>query len=519
MNHPFDLGNATIRDLPHVLVTRQAPKKDGQRCTYHKIFKADGLNGADYWIDRENSFLFDFESKKLRHVVKLAGLERDDDGPHTPIVRFLATFDAGITIEDWLNVRPRYADGTTQAHPFTHAYMFFSLLKACLVALKEIHRIGIVHCDIKADNICLPYSPYPFNSESDNPITIDFEHIRLIDFAFSITPERLLKHHLPILPKAPYQSNSLKSALQTDYSPSQQQNLAVQQLDWRVDLFSLGYMAEQLLGTMPKAAGGRSAYADAERIVKRLKAFDAEMPRINETLPHDGLIENLDKLIGTQEISEQYRSFCVVGNNDREVGLLPTPMTNAVAIGNPSLLEKGKIRAKAPNETTNLPVLADTIDLTPVYLPQAEGFNLTALTPIASPMEYYEANDIYPLAEMSLASHMEYCEVINNPNGLVIIPAELSILPISTHVLPSVKGSVFLSLLPLTLLLIGLSNQSTSLITYIIGIALIFFTNMIAVILWKVGINQEWWPIKTANLFTAVILFIGVLMVSFIPFT
>src|SRR6185503_14200388 len=151
------------------------------------------------------------------------------------------TYDAGITVADWLRVRSRYDDTAVLSHPFQRADAFLRLIRACLVALKQIHAHRIVHCDIKEDNICIPYLPHPFSG--DAPIRLELDGLRLIDFAFSVAHAMPLTQILVIDPeeRAPYQSELLVSALRADRrsgSPN-----AVQQLDYRVDLFSLGYMA------------------------------------------------------------------------------------------------------------------------------------------------------------------------------------------------------------------------------------------------------------------------------------
>jgi hypothetical protein len=345
MYDPFDSGDALIRDLPHVRVTRHA-SREGRLCRYEKIFKPEGLGDAGYWVQRENEFLLDFALKNLRYVVQLASVTRDGDGLATPVVESVVTLDAGVTIEDWLRVQPRYANGVTGLHPFQHAGMFLGLLRACLVALREIHRHGIVHCDIKEDNLCLPYAPYPF--QSNQPLGIDYERIRLIDFAFSVTPERPLECPLPILPMAPYQSNQLKTALRADRSGKNRGKLAAQNLDYRADLYSLGYLAGRILETgllQPAGAGGAEAMDGAHGLVKRLQASDSGWRR-GRALPHDELIGDIDGLLGKLGDLEAYRRFEVARVREtRELGAsagsaadstgfdpaLPTPLSTPLS--------------------------------------------------------------------------------------------------------------------------------------------------------------------------------------------
>lgn len=346
MYDPFDLSDALIRDLPHVRVTRHA-SREGRLCRYEKMFKPEGLGDAGYWVQRENEFLLDFALKNLRYVVQLASVMRDSDGLSTPVVESVVTLDAGVTIEDWLRVQPRYANGVTGLHPFQHAGVFLCLLRACLVALREIHRHGIVHCDIKEDNICLPYAPYPF--QPNQSVGIDYERIRLIDFAFSVTPERPLECPLPILPMAPYQSNLLKTALRTDRSGKNRGKLAAQNLDYRADLYSLGYLAGRILETgllQPAGAGGAEAMDGAHGLVKRLQASDGGWRRGGKALPHDELIGDIDDLLGKLGDLEAYRRFEVARVREtRELDMnaggaasgagfdptLPTPLSTPLA--------------------------------------------------------------------------------------------------------------------------------------------------------------------------------------------
>jgi serine/threonine protein kinase len=183
------------------------------------------------------------------------------------------------------------------SHPFQRSGAFLRLLRACLVALKQIHDHRIVHCDIKEDNICIPYAPNPF-PEDGRKIRLEFGKLKLIDFAFSIAHAIPLTQILVINPdeRVPYQSELLISALRSDRrsgSPN-----AVQQLDYRVDLFSLGYMAEKISAAgldCPPGPGAIRALEDVRALVQRLKAFDSA-PNAGP-LPHDGLIAEIDRLL------------------------------------------------------------------------------------------------------------------------------------------------------------------------------------------------------------------------------
>jgi len=93
-----------------------------------------------------------------------------------------------------------------------------------------------------------------------------------------------------------YQSERLIAALQADRRSGCPN--AVQQLDYGVDLFSLGHIAEKIsaagLECPPWADAGR-ALEDIGRLVQSLKAFDSA-PAAGP-LPHDGLIAEIDRML------------------------------------------------------------------------------------------------------------------------------------------------------------------------------------------------------------------------------
>ena len=290
----FDSGHRVIVDCAHVKVERL----DTQPVLFSKVFKEfEDRKGHKYdyryWAERENYFLREFLKKQsaFTHVVQARHLISENDA-----AKQVLTCDAGVTIANWLRVKARYPDTATLSHPFQRADVFLRLVRGCLVALKEIHEHRIVHCDIKEDNICIPYGPCPYGSDGQK-VSLGFERLKLIDFAFSVAHSIPLTQILVIDPdeRLPYQSELLIAALRADRKSGSPN--AVQQLDYRVDLFSLGYMAEKIAaaGLVPARGGGDGVVEDLHGFVRRLKAFDGAP--VAAGLPHESLLAELDHLI------------------------------------------------------------------------------------------------------------------------------------------------------------------------------------------------------------------------------
>ncbi len=289
----FDSGRKTIVDCAHVRVERL----DTRPVLFSKVFKEfEDRQGQKYdyryWAERENYFLREFLKKQneFTHVVQARHLISENEA-----AKQVLTCDAGITVANWLRVKARYADTTTLSHPFQRSDAFLRLLRACLAALKQLHEHRIVHCDIKEDNICVPYAPNLFPGAARR-IHLDFDKLKLIDFAFSVAHFIPLTQILVINPdeRVPYQSERLIAALHADRRSGLPN--AVQQLDYRVDLFSLGYMAEKISAAgldCPPGNDGR-ALESIRNLVQKLKDFDSAEPG---PLPHDSLIAVIDRLL------------------------------------------------------------------------------------------------------------------------------------------------------------------------------------------------------------------------------
>jgi hypothetical protein len=290
----FDSGRRTVVDCAHVRVERL----DTRPVLFSKVFKEfEDRKGQKYdyryWAERENYFLREFLKKQslYTHVVQARHLISENEA-----AKQVLTCDAGVTVANWLRVKARYADTATLSNPFQRSDAFLRLIRACLVALKQIHQQRIVHCDIKEDNICIPYAPNPFPAR-ERRIHIEFEKLKLIDFAFSVAHAIPLTQILVINPdeRVPYQSELLIAALRADRQSGSPD--AVQQLDYRVDLFSLGYMAGKISAVgldCPVGPGGSEALQGIHELVQKLKDIDKAPAG---PLPHDDLIAEIDRLL------------------------------------------------------------------------------------------------------------------------------------------------------------------------------------------------------------------------------
>jgi hypothetical protein len=392
----FDSGHRVIVDCAHVKVERL----DTHPVLFSKVFKEfEDRKGHKYdyryWAERENYFLREFLKKQseFTHVVQARHLISENDA-----AKQVLTCDAGVTIANWLRVKARYADTATLSHPFQRADVFLRLVRACLVALKELHEHRIVHCDIKEDNICIPYAPYPLPAAGQR-VDLGFDRLKLIDFAFSVAHAIPLTQVLVIDPneRLPYQSGLLIAALHADRKSGSPN--AVQQLDYRVDLFSLGYMAEKIAasGLVAARGGAEGVVEEIHAYVRRLKDFDAAP--VAAGLPHDGLLVELDRLIGRAAAPTATPEFIVDGEWTAEemahgrIAGRQTPLT-PVALPLPTPVARPvtpAVLAVGGNTRARLGMLAGIVGAFAmagafVYQIQSPRPEIKAVAPVAAPV-------------------------------------------------------------------------------------------------------------------------------------
>jgi hypothetical protein len=221
----------TVRDVAHVWVGREAIEDGGYQ--YVKRWKKQGMPWAEYWPVREHSLLVRLAEGDIRHVVEVIGIDAR--------LNEVRTRDAGISL-DRLDRYVQVKGGhTPHPHPFFDIAELLKLMRWSLVALEEIHGVGLVHCDLGAGNICLPLV-----NTGDGWNHLDYSRLMLIDFAFSLHRDLPLKYPLPLDTTAPelfYLPPFFRAAVaqdQRESRPTNGQRVATP----GIDLYSLGMVTQ-----------------------------------------------------------------------------------------------------------------------------------------------------------------------------------------------------------------------------------------------------------------------------------
>lgn len=235
----------------------ESQQADGRLVLFRKSWQCDAPKQADAWLSwaRHEHFLLSLlAGRGAQHAVIVSDLHVDQN--HIELV----TRDAGPELQrDWLS----------QPSPsFQSERDLLSLTQHCLFALQEIHRMGIVHGDFKADNLCIP-------TQHERRIP-DLSRLQLIDFAFSLSRDYPLRFVLPIDPdRIDYLPNFYKKAIrqaQANQNPELIQKVCCAE----IDLFSLGVMIEKIMKAL--ALQGSEAWPNILRVVGRCKEVGDNRP-------------------------------------------------------------------------------------------------------------------------------------------------------------------------------------------------------------------------------------------------
>jgi serine/threonine protein kinase len=273
----FGRGRLKMVTGEHVEVFREAVAP-GERRRYTKRFLNTRDGDFGQWTEREWRILARLIGHGIACVPDVVQFDRGRVGG----MRIVQTYDAGITVDQWATLLPVIRDDRVHRHVFEDCAHWWALAHHCLRALSDIHRLELVHLDIKGDNVCIPYAPASFDPESPEPALHPvFSQFALIDFAFALVSKESLTTPLPIgwQKEYDYQSPRLLAALERGREGDLQ---PTRELDWRCDMYSLAAMLKRYL---PDAGPLLGAARSAGWTPQRCDAAKALILRIRET--HD----------------------------------------------------------------------------------------------------------------------------------------------------------------------------------------------------------------------------------------
>lgn len=316
----------------------------------------------------------------------------------------LETSDAGPDLSKWLECRAKIgADKMT--HCFVNVRFFLLLSRGCIVALKEMHIKNFYHLDIKTNNICLPardLTDYAGTSLTVEPI---WEDIRLIDFGCSmgLHVKPSFKPTLgdtgdgqtsPMWRRCIAELNEIEREGDGTDAFWHRQDIALRlqsalaKVDWRSDLYQLGYMLNQIWHPDPKAPEYEALntstdfpvvnrlFSESEGIVAQLLAWGLEEKwagNVPNEMPHEGMIEQIDEAL---KLLRAPRTFTIYSNG---ADTQPALVDESKLITPVPPIKKADRPIKEPTQATQIkevtPIIVPTQikEPTPIKVPTSEA--------------------------------------------------------------------------------------------------------------------------------------------------
>ena len=248
MSQPTLIRRQAPDPFHSVTVWRQNGQYDGvPAVTYLKVWEGPANGSGQGWLSsaaHEHLLLTVLAGRGVRSAV--TALELTNDTHRVA----LSTLDAGPELQrDWIDMYPQLLCDTELVKLGFHA----------LQALVQIHREGVVHADLKSDNICVSLAPPCAGAVS----CLDWGSLKLIDFAFSLAHDFPPRFVFPTdTGRIDYLPDFYKRAVeqaQRSNSPDRIQGAR----SAAIDLFSLGAMLKKLVTRAPQACPGATALSKA----------------------------------------------------------------------------------------------------------------------------------------------------------------------------------------------------------------------------------------------------------------
>lgn len=294
---PFEDTRGPVSRALHFDVERIPGSGPGEPARFRKTIKTGVGDELLRMIHRENMLLMEMAARRLAHVAQ--SLEFTRPSSDTPFV--VTTLDAGPSLNLWRGYHfARLGDAAGLARPLLAPSVFVRLMQQLLMALREFHDAGFIHCDIHAGNICLPFERQ--DGAAAAVVRPLFGQLRLIDFGHTLSTRLKLDEPLCLDPDAAESlrrvSPAFRAALRSDNASQRADE--VNKLDFRLDLHAMGALGAQLLGSVdwsgqPQAVALQPAIA-ASVAALLVQDCDGAAPQAGL---HERLLRPLDELVAS----------------------------------------------------------------------------------------------------------------------------------------------------------------------------------------------------------------------------
>lgn len=301
-----------------------------------KTYKS-GLTGLQL---RENALLFHISQasvkvggQKVKLNSRIAPLHQATNSTSQGIFEITVRWQ-GFDLMDWAKLAPR-SPQADHKHLMGNAIFLLALARSTLRALYLLHLDGMVHCDIKSDNLCLKWLPGSLQRQKNAYVgQLNPDHLKAIDLGISLK-QRSERGPIPDLNgKVPARENHAPRlvAAYMQYLQTRQTQI-FEQLDWRVDMWALGHMLQEWAGHddfLATRSLNRQFFELAEQLKDMEGNFTEGQPYrpAPQPLPHPEIIERMDRLIGAE--NDQVWEFSVAvsgasGKSQPAVDTVPPP--------------------------------------------------------------------------------------------------------------------------------------------------------------------------------------------------
>lgn len=285
---------------------------------------------------------------RMAHLIeKGSGLHTDDtpDNARQTRTTVIKTHHTGADLDIWRVMRP-WSQGSLLEHPFVKQQHFLKLIRGILFALHGFHSKRFVHCDLHPGNIVLPAEIKQLHSNSGEgdryQLIARWDQIKLIDLGYSIhqgieAPAMLplalwemantneyrrdaAGEKIPSRRMSPHLHGRLKTldAIASKWPASetfgrqrwqqhQVQLKILQELDWREDMYQLGYWLAKIRDGDEDGSWGDVRYVGDVINIREVNAFISNFPEelmkwgqesdLPGEMPHIGYIKRINDLV------------------------------------------------------------------------------------------------------------------------------------------------------------------------------------------------------------------------------